>query len=124
MTNVILALPALCYYGSTARHENECARRLCLQACQATIRKPSDVTQDDAMMKQMPSIKSITAESMVQEIILQYPQTIAMFNRHRLACPGCYISPYHTVADSAREYAIPIEPLLADLNGALSSDSV
>jgi hybrid cluster-associated redox disulfide protein len=60
----------------------------------------------------------ITADSLVQEIVEAYPQTIPVFVRHRLGCVGCYISPYHTIADCAREYAVSLEPFLRDLNRA------
>jgi hybrid cluster-associated redox disulfide protein len=63
--------------------------------------------------------KRITASSLVQEIVEKHPQTIAIFYRHGLQCVGCYISPFHTIADSAREYAVGIEPLLGDLNRAI-----
>ena len=36
-----------------------------------------------------------------------------------MSCAGCYIAPFHTVADSAREHHMGIEPLLVDLNQAL-----
>jgi hybrid cluster-associated redox disulfide protein len=63
----------------------------------------------------------ITADSLVQDIVERHPQTVAVFNRHGLQCAGCYISPFHTVADGAREYAVAIEPLLVDLNRELGS---
>ncbi len=62
----------------------------------------------------------IHGDSLVQSVVEQYPQTIAIFNRHGLQCAGCYIAPFHTVADTAREYALPLEPLLRDLNQALT----
>lgn len=61
----------------------------------------------------------ITADSIVQGIIERHPQTIAIFARHGLQCVGCYISPFHTIADSAREHAMSVEPLLDDLNQAV-----
>ena len=65
------------------------------------------------------SREPITAESMVQDVVDEYPQTILVFARHGLSCVGCYISPFHTVADSAREHDLCVEPLLGDLNRAL-----
>lgn len=62
----------------------------------------------------------ITAECLVYDVIEQYPQAIRVFVRRGLQCPGCFISPYHTIADSAREYAVPIEPLLGALNQAIT----
>jgi hybrid cluster-associated redox disulfide protein len=68
------------------------------------------------------SSEPITAESVVQEIVEEHPQTILVFARHGLNCVGCYIAPFHTVADSAREHHRQVEPLLGDLNRALVQD--
>ena len=64
----------------------------------------------------------ITAECLVQDVVERHPQTIAVFARHGLQCVGCYISPYHTLTDTAREYALSIEPLLGDLNQAIAAN--
>jgi hybrid cluster-associated redox disulfide protein len=64
---------------------------------------------------------SITAESLVQDVVEQYPHTVLVFGRHGLQCVGCYISPFHTVADSAREYAMALDLLLADLNQTIAN---
>ena len=61
----------------------------------------------------------ITADCIVQGVIERHPQTIAIFARHGLQCAGCYISPFHTIADSAREHAMTLERLLDDLNQAI-----
>lgn len=65
----------------------------------------------------------ITAECLVEEIVERHPQTIVVFARHGLQCVGCYISPFHTIADSAREYAMALEPLLLDLNQAVVAEA-
>jgi hybrid cluster-associated redox disulfide protein len=64
----------------------------------------------------------ITTESLVQDIVQEHPQAILVFARHRMGCAGCYIAPFHTVADSAREHHLSVEPLLEDLNRALTED--
>lgn len=68
--------------------------------------------------------KQIASESLVQEVVERHPQAIAIFARHGLQCVGCYISPYHTIADSAREYAVALDALLAELNQAVAADVV
>ena len=73
-------------------------------------------------MQQIDSTEQIKANSLVQQVVEQYPQTIPVFARHGLQCVGCYISPFHTITDTAREYALSLEPLLADLNRAVSAD--
>lgn len=62
--------------------------------------------------------KPISAESLVQEVVVHYPETVLVFVRHGLQCVGCDISPFHTIADSAREHAVALEPLLSALNTA------
>ncbi len=68
----------------------------------------------------MTTFAGITADCLVQEVVERHPQTIAIFNHYGLQCVGCYISPFHTIADSAREYAMTLDPLLQDLNQAIT----
>ena len=67
--------------------------------------------------------RQITADSLVQDVVDCHPQTITVFARHGLQCVGCYISPFHTIADSAREYALALGPLLGDLNQAAATNT-
>ena len=69
---------------------------------------------------QMQPIMPITADSLVKEVVESHPQTIAVFVKHGLNCVGCYIAPFHTITDTAREYALQLEPLLSELNGTIS----
>ena len=61
----------------------------------------------------------VTAASRVQDVVERHPETVVILNRHGLHCAGCYISPHHTIADCAREYAVPLDLLLTDLNQAI-----
>ena len=72
-------------------------------------------------MNGTPVRSEIRADSLVQDIFKQHPLTIDVFIRNGLHCVGCCVSPFHTVADTAREYALALEPLLADLNRAVTS---
>jgi len=67
-------------------------------------------------MENTPTAGPITADHLVHEIVERHPQTVLVFAHHGLQCVGCYISPFHTIADTAREYAMAVEPLLGDLN--------
>jgi len=71
-------------------------------------------------MDAKPASTSISADCLVKEIVERYPETIGVFARHGLQCPGCYISPFHTLVDTAREYALPLEPLLGELNRSVA----
>jgi hybrid cluster-associated redox disulfide protein len=63
----------------------------------------------------------ITADCLVQDVVERHPQTISVLNQHGFLCVGCYISPYHTIADCAREHAMSVEPLVGELNQAVAS---
>jgi hybrid cluster-associated redox disulfide protein len=69
------------------------------------------------------SCEPVTADYLVQEVVEHHPQTIAIFARHGMQCVGCYISPFHTIADSAREHAMALESLLGDLNQAITAQA-
>jgi hybrid cluster-associated redox disulfide protein len=66
----------------------------------------------------------ITPDSLVQDVIERHPQTIVIFARQGLQCAGCYIAPFHTITDCAREHAMSIEPLLGDLNRTIATEPV
>ena len=66
----------------------------------------------------IPEREPIAANSLVCEVLEGHPETVSVFVRHGFQCVGCYIAPFHTIADSAREHAMPLETLLADLNQA------
>jgi hybrid cluster-associated redox disulfide protein len=67
-------------------------------------------------MNQSTSATPITPDSLILEITANHPQTIAVFNDLNMTCPGCAISAFHTVADSAREYGLDSNELLCLLN--------
>jgi hybrid cluster-associated redox disulfide protein len=78
--------------------------------------------ESEVEMRENRLEQKIRADHLVQAIVQDYPQTVLIFAHHGLHCPGCYISPFHTIADSARAYDIPLEPLLRDLNRAVAAD--
>ena len=68
--------------------------------------------------------ETITADCIAEVVIERHPQIIPIFARHGMQCVGCYISPFHTIADCAREHAMPLESLLDDLNQAALLEAV
>jgi hybrid cluster-associated redox disulfide protein len=71
---------------------------------------------EEIVMDMLDSQDAISAESLVQEVVRDHPETVLVFVRHGMQCVGCTMSPFHTVADSAREHAVALEPLLGALN--------
>ena len=75
-------------------------------------------------MKQITTMPFITPDTLILEIVEHYPQTVAVFNAFDMACPGCHISSFHTIAESAHEYGLCPDTLLRALNDVLASIAI
>jgi hybrid cluster-associated redox disulfide protein len=62
-------------------------------------------------MTQPASIADLTVEALLQ----QWPQTAVVFHRHNMACVGCAVAPFYTVADAVHIYDLSLDPFLAEL---------
>ncbi len=51
----------------------------------------------------------------IDEVIRRWPETIAVFRRHQMACVGCAVAPFFTIADAARIYELPAGQFAAEL---------
>ena len=51
----------------------------------------------------------------VAEVMERWPDSVQVFNRRRMACPGCLKAPIMAVADASGYYAIEASVLAADL---------
>lgn len=51
----------------------------------------------------------------VAEVLARWPQTIPVFLRHRMACVGCAITPFETLAEVAAIYDLELSHFLSDL---------
>jgi hybrid cluster-associated redox disulfide protein len=59
----------------------------------------------------------------VEEIIGRWPVTARVFMRRKMACVGCIMAPFQTLAAAARSYGIPEHELLGDVLEAASSEA-
>lgn len=55
----------------------------------------------------------------VDDVMARWPDTVPVFHRRRMACPGCVMAPFMTVAEAARSYGQPVDELAADLAQAI-----
>lgn len=62
----------------------------------------------------------IHADALVRAVMDTHPETIRVFIRRRMHCPGCAMSPFITIAEAAASYAIDPEDLLSDLRAAVA----
>lgn len=60
----------------------------------------------------------IQPDTIVQDILDTYPQTVETFVAYGMACAGCTLSRFDTVAEAAVIYRLDLERLLADLRKA------
>lgn len=51
-----------------------------------------------------------------------WPQTPVVFLRHKMACFGCPIAPFHTVIDACREYGLDEEAFRSEIRKAAGVD--
>jgi hybrid cluster-associated redox disulfide protein len=59
----------------------------------------------------------------VDDVMARWPETVPVFHRRRMACPGCVMAPFMTVAEAARSYAQPEDELAADLARAIPPET-
>jgi hybrid cluster-associated redox disulfide protein len=55
------------------------------------------------------------------EIFRAWPETAVAFRRHRTACVGCPIAPFHTVLDACAEYRLDEAAFRAALRAAIGA---
>jgi hybrid cluster-associated redox disulfide protein len=63
----------------------------------------------------------IHADAIVRAVMDARPETIRVFVRRHVHCPGCVMSSFITVAEAAASYAIETEDLIHDLRAAVAA---
>ncbi|HXP75554.1 MAG TPA: hypothetical protein VN823_15525 [Stellaceae bacterium] len=67
---------------------------------------------------EMPSL-----DHSVEEIMARWPATARVFIRRKMACVGCIMAPFQTLAAAARSYGLPESELLEEIQNAASGDA-
>lgn len=67
------------------------------------------------MMADANSLRDLS----VQQILDRFPETIPVFMRHRMACVGCDINAYETVAEAIAIYQLDHQQFLDKLTQAI-----
>jgi hybrid cluster-associated redox disulfide protein len=60
-------------------------------------------------------------DTVVARWLDRHPATARVFLAHRMACVGCSMAGFDTLADAAREYRLPLADLLAELSRAATA---
>ncbi len=59
----------------------------------------------------------------VAELLSEHPECIPLFLGKHMACVGCQMAPFDTLADAARNYGLPDEDFLAEVRAVVESHS-
>ena len=59
----------------------------------------------------------------VEEIMGRWPATARVFIRRRMACVGCIMAPFQTLAAAARAYHVAEGELLSEICDAAAGDA-
>lgn len=55
------------------------------------------------------------------DLMSTWPETVAVFMRHKMLCVGCLINPFHTVTDACLEYGLNEAAFMAELSSCLDA---
>lgn len=56
----------------------------------------------------------------LEDLMSTWPETIAVFMRHKMLCVGCLIGPFHTVIDACAEYGLEVDAFYAELSASIT----
>jgi hybrid cluster-associated redox disulfide protein len=61
----------------------------------------------------------IHAEVVISELLRRWPQTIPVFQKHKMACVGCSMSDFETVSSAAEIYQLSLGSFIEELHEAV-----
>lgn len=67
--------------------------------------------------------QDISADMTIAVLLQNFPQAIPVFLRFHMACVGCSMSAFDTLAEAAQNYAMGEDFLLAEIRAVLPGDS-
>ncbi|WGW05616.1 DUF1858 domain-containing protein [Tropicibacter oceani] len=57
----------------------------------------------------------------LSQVMASWPQTVAVFVRHRMLCVGCMVTPFHTITDACLEYDLDEDSFRDSLRQAIAA---
>ena len=66
----------------------------------------------------MPEVEQLSAMR-ISEVLDQWPATADVFHKHDMACVGCVVAPFYTVADAASIYSLSLSEFANELSVAI-----
>jgi hybrid cluster-associated redox disulfide protein len=65
--------------------------------------------------------RTVSPGTIVEELLTAFPELAAVFFRRRMACVGCTMSRFETVAEVAGTYGLDLDGFVAELGASLST---
>jgi hybrid cluster-associated redox disulfide protein len=64
--------------------------------------------------------RAAVAAMNIEELLKRWPATAVVFQRRRMACPGCAVAPFYAIEDAIQIYQLDAEPFLDELLTAIN----
>jgi hybrid cluster-associated redox disulfide protein len=61
------------------------------------------------------------AQLIIEDVLTEWPQTAVVFQRHNMACVGCAVASFYSIADAADIYGLPLPQFLAELTSVMAA---
>jgi hybrid cluster-associated redox disulfide protein len=66
--------------------------------------------------------RDLAPDRVIADVLTAWPQTIRVFLDHQMACVGCTMAGFDTVADAVASYGKSLEAFMAALRQAAASE--
>lgn len=67
--------------------------------------------------------KAELAAMTVEAILESWPRAARIFHAYKMACVGCTLAPFYSLAETASIYDIPLDEFIADLQLVITEES-
>ncbi|MFN8471468.1 MAG: DUF1858 domain-containing protein [Anaerolineae bacterium] len=65
-------------------------------------------------------MERLSAELTVEDVLNRWPATVPVFMQHRMACVGCDLASFETLAEAVAIYGLDLKAFLAELELAIN----
>ena len=59
------------------------------------------------------------SEKTIDEVLTNWPETAVVFKHHNMACIGCDVAHFYTIADAAAVYKLPVDEFVSELESVI-----
>jgi hybrid cluster-associated redox disulfide protein len=67
--------------------------------------------------------RAAVAAMNIEELLKRWPATAVVFQRRRMACPGCAVAPFYAIEDAITIYQLDAEAFLDELLAAINGSA-